>query len=49
MSQRIKRKKVTSKRNFIAKALQFFTAKRFKDKTKYTRKIKYGKQTKIWG
>tara|TARA_R100000963_G_C4533400_1_gene33768 strand:+ start:37 stop:186 length:150 start_codon:yes stop_codon:yes gene_type:complete len=48
MSQRIKRKKVTSKRNFIAKALQFFTAKRFKDKTKYTRKIKHGKKTKIW-
>ena len=48
MSPRIKRKKVTSKRNFIAKALQFFTAKCFKDKTKYTRKIKHGKKTKIW-
>ena len=26
------------KRNFIAKALKFFTPKRFKDKTKYNRK-----------
>ena len=30
-------------RNPIAKVLQFFTSKRFKDKTKYTRKVKHGK------
>ncbi len=36
------------KRNPIARVLQFFTSKRFKDKTKYTRKIKHGKKTKIW-
>ena len=30
-------------RNPIAKALQFFTSKQFKDKTKYTRKVKHGK------
>ena len=30
-------------KNPIAKALQFFTSKRFKDKTKYTRKVKHGK------
>jgi len=29
-------------RNPIAKILQFFTSKRFKDKTKYTRKVKHG-------
>ena len=36
MSQPTKRKKRTS--NPIAKALKFFTPKRFKDKTKYDRK-----------
>jgi len=36
MSQPTKRKKRTS--NPIAKALKFFTPKRFKDKTKYNRK-----------
>ena len=41
-------KKSVKPRNLIAKALQFFTSKRFKDKTKYTRKIKHGKKTKIW-
>ena len=30
-------------KNPIAKALQFFTSKRFKYKTKYTRKVKHGK------
>ena len=30
-------------RNPIARVLQFFTSKRFKDKTKYTRKVKHGK------
>ena len=36
MSQPTKRKKRTS--NPIAKALKFFTPKRFKDKTKYDRR-----------
>ena len=36
MSQLTKRKKRTN--NPIAKALKFFTPKRFKDKTKYDRK-----------
>jgi len=35
--------KKVNKRNPIAWALQFFTSKRFKDKTKYTRKSKYAK------
>ena len=36
------------KRNPIAKILKFFTPKIIRDKKKYTRKIKYGKKTKIW-
>jgi hypothetical protein len=32
-------------RNPIARILRFFTSKRFRDKTKYTRKSKYAK---IW-
>ena len=35
------RKKEKKLRNPIAKVLQFFTSKRFKDKTKYTRKVKH--------
>ena len=30
-----------NKKNPIARVLQFFTSKRFKDKTKYTRKVKH--------
>ena len=37
------RKKERKLRNPIAKALKFFTFKRFRDKTKYTRKVKHGK------
>jgi len=33
-------------RNPIAKVLKFFIPKRFKDLTKYTRKLKHGK--KLW-
>ena len=35
------RKKERKLKNPIARVLQFFTSKRFKDKTKYTRKLKY--------
>ena len=41
MSQPTKRKKRTN--NPIARILKYFTPKRFKDKTKYTRKVKHGK------
>ena len=34
-------------RNPIAKALKFFIPKRFKDLTKYTRKLKHGSK-KLW-
>ena len=34
----MKRNRVIKKRNPIAKALKFFTHKRFKDKTKYNRR-----------
>ena len=34
------RKKERKLKNPIAKALKFFTSKRFRDKTKYTRKVK---------
>jgi len=37
-------RKLYSNRNPIAKALKFFTPKRFKDKTKYNRK----QDGKIW-
>ena len=36
-------KKRIKPRNPIAKVLQFFTSKRFTDKSKFTRKIKYKK------
>jgi len=38
----MKKTKERKLRDPIAKVLQFFTSKRFKDKTKYTRKVKYG-------
>jgi len=34
-------------RNPIARVLRFFTSKRFKDKTQYTRKSKYAKTWKL--
>ena len=38
------------KRNPIAQILKYFTPKRFKDKTKYNRKLKHGKHGKRpWG
>ena len=40
MSQPTKRKKRTN--NPIARLLKNFTPKRFKDKTKYNRKLKHG-------
>ena len=38
-----KNRKKPKRSNPIAQTLKFFTSKRFKDKTKYTRKIKHGK------
>ena len=34
-------KKKIKARNPVAKVLQFFTSKRFTDKTKFTRKVKH--------
>ena len=45
MSQPTKRKSRTT--NPIAKLLPTFIHKRFKDLTKYTRKVKHGKK-KLW-
>ena len=41
-------KKERKLKNPIAKALKFFTFKRFKDKTKYTRKVKNVRERSLW-
>jgi hypothetical protein len=42
------RKKERKLKNPIAKALKFFTSKRFRDKTKYTRKVKNVQERSLW-
>ena len=37
--------KKRNKKNPIARILKYFTPKRFKDKTKYTRKLKHKKES----
>ena len=46
MTQPTKRKKRTN--NPIARLLKHFTPKRFKDKTKYSRKEKYGQTNRYY-
>jgi len=46
MNQPTKRKKRTN--NPIARLLKHFTPKRFKDKTKYSRKDKYGQTNRYY-
>ena len=46
MTQPTKRKKRTN--NPIARLLKNFTPKRFKDKTKYSRKEKYGQTNRYY-
>ena len=41
-----KKIKIMNKKNPVARVLQFFTSKRFKDKTKYTRKVKHVQKDK---
>jgi len=40
--------KKPKKRNFIAKALKFFTPKIIRDKTKYRRKEKHVRKRSFW-